>query len=82
MCKDNKKPCGSICTDEECEICNEDYCGGLCGATIAITNYARIKSMTIDEMALFIEGLVAVALGTDKFINPGKRKQWLESEID
>ncbi len=56
------------------------YCNhGPCPYEEPITNYDRIKAMSIEKMAEFLMGFVTEALTNPKCIVV---KKWLESEVD
>lgn len=42
-----------------------------------MTRFDRIKKMDESEMACFLEGLVALAMGDDTYIDIDLRKKWL-----
>ena len=44
-----------------------------------MTNYERIKQMTVEEMAVFIK---KIALGLNVDWLKGNIQKWLESEVD
>lgn len=56
----------------------EDKLNILCEVKI-MTNYERIKQMTVEEMAVFIKK-IALELNVDWL--KGNIQKWLESEVD
>ena len=45
-----------------------------------MSRYEYIKSLNIEDTARFIEGLLAIALGTDEFADVERRIEWLKGE--
>lgn len=47
-----------------------------------MTNYEKIKNMTIEEMAEFFGEFLGMFIYTDKFTNCDSRIKYLESEAE
>lgn len=47
-----------------------------------MTRFEKLKEFDVVQMAGFIEGIVAILLGTTEFSNVQRRVKWLEGEDD
>lgn len=71
------------CVKENCDYFKEYHeCSSVCierGIKKIVTNYDRIKAMSVDEMANFLMDFVTEALTNPRCLVV---KNWLESEVE
>lgn len=84
VCKINMLDVKGECMLYDCK-CSEKKCS----EWKSLTNYDRIKAMSVEEMAEFICGIFDIQPDDSKFINgdlipmydENEIRQWLESEV-
>ena len=54
----------------------------MCKCRVPLTNADRIRAMSDEEMAAFLEGLVIVALGDYSLRDNQRRLDWLKREVE
>ena len=45
-----------------------------------MTRHECLKSLSVEDFAAFLEGMIAIALGTDDLIDIERRVTWLNGE--
>ena len=80
------------CVHTDCEMitesgsCSMTACGNKnyngWGCKTIVTNADKIRAMTDDQLAIFIESLVIFCLGDESLRNTERRLRWLKQETD
>jgi hypothetical protein len=73
----------TTCTARQGDQCMEHLMTDTpsCPSRVPLTNADRIRAMTDEELAAFLEGLVIVALGDYSLRDNKRRLDWLKQEV-